>query len=94
MAISDMGVQAGMAAMRADVELLTSDAYEGRETGEPGAYRAGEWLAGRMEALGLEAAGDSGFFQSFKYKPHPPMQVHGDTARTMGMAVVLSLIHI
>ena len=92
MAISDMGVQAGMAAMRADVELLTSDAYEGRETGEPGAYRAGEWLAGRMEALGLEAAGDSGFFQSFRYKPHPPMQVHGDTARTMGMAVVKEIV--
>ncbi len=91
-AIADMGDKAGMAALKADVEQLTSDEYEGRETGKPGAYKAGEWLARRMEALGLQAAGDSGFFQSFRYKPHPPMQVHGDTSKTMGMAVVREIV--
>ena len=47
---------------------------------------------GRMAALDLVAAGDSGFFQTFRYKPHPPMQVHGDTLKTMGMAVVTEVI--
>ena len=88
----DQGDQASVAAMRSDVEALTADAFEGRETGKPGAYAAGEWVAGRMAALDLLAAGDSGFFQKFRYKPHPPMQVHGDTLKTMGMAMVSEVI--
>ena len=78
--------------MRSDVEALTADRFEGRETGQPGAYAAGDWLAGRMASLGLMAAGDSGFFQAFRYKPHPPMQVHGDTLKTMGMAMVTEVV--
>ncbi len=74
--------------MKADVLVLTDSRFEGRETGQLGAYAAGEWLQSRMAALGLKAAGDSGFYQTFRYKPHPPMQVHGDTLKTMGMAVV------
>ena len=88
----DQGDQASVAAMRSDVEALTSDQFEGRETGQPGAYAAGEWVADRMTSLGLVAAGDSGFFQTFRYKPHPPMQVHGDTLKTMGMAVVSEVV--
>ena len=90
--VMDQGDQASVAAMRSDVEALTSDQFEGRETGQPGAYAAGEWLAGRMASLGLVAAGDSGFFQMFRYKPHPPMQVHGDTLKTMGMAMVTEVV--
>ena len=90
--VLDQGDQASVAAMRFDVEALTADAFEGRETGKPGAYAAGEWVAGRMAALDLVAAGDSGFFQTFRYKPHPPMQVHGDTLKTMGMAMVSEVI--
>jgi len=90
--VEDMGVSATVSAMRQDVEALTSPEFEGRETGKPGAYAAGEWLAQRMAQLGLSAAGDSGFFQTFRYKPHPPMQVHGDTLKTMGMAVVGEIV--
>ena len=90
--VMDQGDQASVAAMRSDVEALTSDGFEGRETGQPGAYAAGEWMAGRMASLGLVAAGDSGFFQTFRYKPHPPMQVHGDTLKTMGMAMVTEVV--
>ena len=90
--VTDMGASASIEVMRADVEKLTSPAFEGRETGQPGAYMAGTWLAGRMAAVGLQAAGDSGYHQTFRYKPHPPMQVHGHgdtaTAPSMGMAVV------
>jgi hypothetical protein len=87
-----MGTDATVQAMRSDVEALTSERFEGRETGKPGAYLAGEWLANRMAQLDLQAAGDSGFYQTFRYKPHPPMQVHGDTAKTMGMAVVSEIV--
>ena len=87
-----MGASATVSALRQDVEALTSDEFEGRETGKPGAYAAGEWLSQRMAQLGLSAAGDSGFYQTFRYKPHPPMQVHGDTLKTMGMAVVTEVV--
>lgn len=90
--VQDMGISATVSAMKQDVEVLTSNRFEGRETGKPGAYAAGEWLAVRMTQLGLSAAGDSGFFQTFRYKPHPPMQVHGDTLKTMGMAVVGEIV--
>lgn len=90
--VQDMGAAATVAAMKKDVEILTSDTFQGRETGQPGAYAAGEWLAGRMAQLGLSAAGDSGFFQTFRYKPHPPMQVHGGAMKTMGMAVVGEIV--
>lgn len=90
--VQDMGASATVSAMRQDVEALTADRFEGRETGKPGAYAAGEWLAKRMSQLGLSAAGDSGFFQTFRYKPHPPMQVHGDTLKTMGMAVIGEIV--
>ena len=91
---SGQGPASGSGSMRADVEELTSARYEGRETGQPGAYLAGEWLAGRMADLGLTAAGDSGYYQTFRYKPHPPMQVHGhgDTAVSMGMGVVQEIV--
>lgn len=90
--IRNTGDDATIQAMRADVESLTSERFEGRETGKPGAYLAGEWLANRMVQLDLRAAGDSGYFQTFRYKPHPPMQVHGDTAKAMGMAVVSEIV--
>lgn len=86
--IRDQGNSASMEAFKSDVEALTSEAFEGRETGTAGAYLAGQWVEKRMRATGLVAAGDSGFQQTFRYKPHPPMQVHGDSLKTMGMAVV------
>lgn len=43
---------------------LASDAYEGRGTGTPGEERAVAYIAGQMQALGLEGgAADGSFFQ-------------------------------
>jgi hypothetical protein len=42
---------------------LSADSMEGRRTGEPGELRAARVIASAMRAAGLEAAGDSGFFQ-------------------------------
>ena len=49
--------------LRHDLEILASDSFRGRETGTPDALRAARFLADRLGALGLEPAGDSGFFQ-------------------------------
>ena len=91
--VVDQGVQASVTAMRADVEDLTAPGFQGRETGKPGADAAGDWVEGRMKVLGLLPAGEEGGHQQeFRYKPHPPMQVHGDTLKTMGMAVVSEVV--
>jgi hypothetical protein len=50
-------------ALRADLTLFASDAFQGRLAGTPSARRAAEFLAERLTSMGLEPAGDSGFFQ-------------------------------
>jgi hypothetical protein len=42
---------------------LSDDSLRGRLTGSPGAFRAAAMIAGEMRRLGLEPAGDSGYFQ-------------------------------
>ena len=49
------------------VEYLADDALEGREAGSRGSREGGEYLAARLEELGLAGAGvDGGFFQPFE----------------------------
>ena len=50
------------ATARAHLEILSSDAMEGRGTGQPGEERAVAYIAEQMEAAGLEPAGDDGSF--------------------------------
>ena len=50
----------------AHVRYLADDALEGREVGSRGAHCAADYIASRLEALGLEGAGPGGtYFQSF-----------------------------
>ena len=72
-----------------DVGYLASDELEGRETGSAGEQKAAEFIAERFENLGLQPKGEDGWFQTFTFTPHPPMQMHGsgDTA-SLGMAIV------
>lgn len=51
----------------AHARYLADDALAGREAASPGARCAGEYVAGRFRALGLEPAGDPGrgYFQPF-----------------------------
>ena len=91
--VQDMGASATVSAMKQDVEVLTSDRFEGRETGKPGAYAAGEWLAGAWHSSDLSAAGDSGFFQTFRIQaPSAHAGAWQDTLKTMGMAVVGEIV--
>ena len=48
--------------MRRDLTVFASDDFRGRETGTADIARAARFIAERLTALGLEPAGDSGFF--------------------------------
>jgi Tol biopolymer transport system component len=54
--------------IRAYVEALAGDAFEGRMTGTPGELGATAYVAREFARLGLEPAGDNGtFFQAFEF---------------------------
>ena len=53
----------GVEPILAPVRILADDAYGGRLAGSPGERCAAEYIAARFAALGLEPAGDDGFFQ-------------------------------
>lgn len=48
--------------LRADLFAFAADSFRGRETGTPDADRAAAWIARRLQALGVEPGGDSGYF--------------------------------
>lgn len=50
------------AALRSDLERFASDQFLGREAGTIGERLSASFIAGRAEALGLQPAGDSGYF--------------------------------
>ena len=52
-----------------DVELLSSDDMEGRQTGSEGEQKAAKYIAKRFKDLGLEAKGTDHYFQAFTFKP-------------------------
>ena len=49
--------------LRRDLMAFADDSMRGRESGTPDAIRAAHFLAARLRTLGLEPAGDSGFYQ-------------------------------
>ena len=55
--------------VRADVEFLSSDGLEGRETGSKGYVIAADYVASQFRSLGLEPAGDKGgWFQQVPFR--------------------------
>jgi Peptidase family M28 len=55
--------------LRGDVSFLASDLLEGRDTPSRGLDIAGEYVASQFRRLGLEPAGDDGYFQSVVLRP-------------------------
>ena len=53
--------------LRQDLSFLASDALEGRESGERGAWQAAGYIAGRFAEIGLEPMGKRGYFQDFHF---------------------------
>lgn len=65
---------------------LSSPAFEGRGTGQPGADRAAQYLADRFAKLGLKPLGDNGtYLQAIKFKS---VQIASDTSVTVGDAAL------
>jgi hypothetical protein len=48
--------------LRRDLFVFAADSFGGRETGTPYADKAALWLARRLSEIGVEPAGDSGYF--------------------------------
>jgi hypothetical protein len=53
--------------VRRILSTLAADSMEGRATGTRGALKAAKFIASEMKALGLEPAGDSGYFQKIPF---------------------------
>lgn len=54
-----------VAELRAHVNVLASDTFEGREAGSRGGKAAGVYLIGELKKLGVTAGGEKSFFQFF-----------------------------
>lgn len=55
--------------VRADVEFLSSDSLEGRDTGSKGYQVAADYVASQFRAIGLQPAGDKGsWFQQVPFR--------------------------
>jgi Zn-dependent M28 family amino/carboxypeptidase len=50
------------------VDVLASDAMQGRETGSVGYRKAAEYVAAQFEHAGLKAAGVEGYFQTVRFE--------------------------
>ncbi|WP_420128949.1 M20/M25/M40 family metallo-hydrolase [Longimicrobium sp.] len=55
--------QVRQADVREQLEALAADSMEGRATGSAGGMRAAVYLARRLEAMGVQPAGDMAYFQ-------------------------------
>ena len=51
--------------LRRDLYIFAADSFRGRATGTPDELRGARFIAERLATLGLEPAGDSGFYQPF-----------------------------
>ncbi|MFT6726691.1 MAG: hypothetical protein ACJAV7_001140 [Flavobacteriales bacterium] len=54
--------------LRAHLEVLASDEYEGRETGLPGQKKAAEYISNYFASLGIEPCIEGSYFQEFPLK--------------------------
>jgi hypothetical protein len=72
--------------IREVTSTLSSPAFEGRGTGQPGADRAAQYLADRFAKLGLKPAGDNGtYLQAIKFKS---AQVSAESSVKIGDAAL------
>jgi len=71
--------------IRAHVNTLASDAYEGRGTGAPGGEKAAAYVESQFRKIGLKPLGDPGSYrQAFTYRGG--MHGTGEEGKTMNVA--------
>lgn len=56
------------AELKTHLEILASDAYEGRETGKPGQKKAAQYLADYYSGLGIGPCNNGSYFQQYPLK--------------------------
>ncbi len=54
--------------LKAHLEILASDEYEGRETGFPGQKKAAAYISDYFKSLGIEPCNEGSYFQEFPLK--------------------------
>ncbi len=59
----EMAASVSPEALRRDLYIVAADSFNGRDAIRVESVRAAEFIANRMQQLGLEPAGDSGYFQ-------------------------------
>jgi hypothetical protein len=70
--------------LRGHVSFLASDLLEGRDTPSRGLDIAAEYIAAQFRRIGLEPAGDDGYFQTAPFNPDEP-----DSPRVRNVAGIL-----
>ena len=70
--------------LRGEVSFLASDLLEGRDTQSRGLDIAGEYIASQFRRLGLEPAGNDGYFQTVVVRPEDP-----DSPKSRNVAAIL-----
>ena len=79
--------------IKSDIVYLASDSLEGRESGTEGERLAAEYIAQRMQEIGLTAKGEEGFIQVFDFSPKAnPHEEQLDTTKTIQVSNVLGMI--
>ncbi len=82
------------ARIEADVLYLADDAREGREAGTPGYQAAADYVASRMADIGLEPAGDDGWFQQVPLRAITPVLEGATLSVTKANGEVSDLTHL
>lgn len=74
------------------VKVLAADNMEGRDTGSPGLERAEAYVAGQLQAAGLQPAGVKGYYQPVKFVSRQLVEKESSAALVHdGKAEALSL---
>ena len=77
-----------------DIEYLSSDSLEGRESGTKGEAYAAEYIAMRMKGLGLSPKGTNGYFQTFSFSPKiNPHSNHEDLTKRISITNVIGFLN-
>jgi len=74
-----------------DIYYLSSDELQGREMGTEGERMAAQYIAERMNSIGLEPKGLDGYFQYFAVTPQAnphAVDIHGSDKPIEGMNVI------
>lgn len=74
--------QNGLEQIKTDIELLSSDEMEGRETATKGETFAAGYIASKFASIGLQYVGDNYYWQDFEYRPRiNPHSTKSDTTK-------------